>query len=85
MFTTAGLIRSTTSAKLTSECAGRTDRRRRGAVRAIGSGRGGAAATTDGAVQPAGEDRADEEGDDGGERDGDEGEAARHVSRTEVG
>ena len=78
MFTTAGLRRSTTSAKLTSEpiagAAAAFDMR---AARAT-AGLAGAPADDRGSRHAAGDDRADEKRDDSGQRDGDEGEAARH-------
>ena len=77
MLTTAGLMRSTTSAKLIERRGSRRtrDRRRGPDGGALGDRRRRPPTTA--ARATAGDDRPDEERHDGGEREGDEGEAAR--------
>ena len=75
MFTTAGLIRSATSAKSIGAGGRRRWRRAGAAGRTAGLG-----TTRCRRLQPAGHDQADQERDHGGERDRDEGEAPVHDS-----
>ncbi len=78
MLTTAGLMRSTTSAKLTRGPARSARRRPQRRSRRAPDGRGGPVRDHGRSAEPAGDDRADEKRDDGGQRHGDEGEPARH-------